>query len=429
MMDNPFDVQYLLERNDYGAVSVLYNLWKKRKLTTRRKRLKGVMKCSENLDDSLWDESLNLGSKVPDKSPTGICVEQSPGEDLYGGTGSSVDGSNQYNHLIPNVIESDTDDSSDEGREYIESYGGNQIKMQDTESESVFGINKSGPNGDSNSMSSNPTDDHMSSRGHPDSPFIQTSTSYDHVVPGEDDQQEGLKETVELQHDKENKPKHKEHYDELEQVETSKTLVIPTPSDGSCFYHAISRYLQVNERTNEIKIVDLQSIVKKNVKDYETKHQLFSHSEGKISKYLRHTINSFIYANVDLLLKLFHIKDLLDGDFNFDMKTAREMLQTNALQSVSQNTKWAGTAQIFVFSLMTLTPLCVWVKGVDHNYYVRGTQTAFQLAHIEKLFKEDFRLKSEFDAVTETVKIKNEKNTVINLLLGGCHYETIVLLE
>ena len=270
---------------------------------------------------------------------------------------------------------------------------------------------------DSKSLPNSPID-MQNSDGNREPCSQEKTRRYDHVVPNEIDQDIEMKVTDELKDFQVSEQKAKDVDSHMgTRIETTKALAVITPGDGSCFYHAISRYLRLNESKKEITILDLPTIVKKNVKEYEKKHQMFSHAEGRISKYMRHAINSFIYDNVNLLLRLFPLNNLFDDDVDVDVKTAREMLQSNAIESVSTDSEWAGTAQIFALSLMTWTPVCVWVKGIDQKYYILGTQTAIQLAEIERLFKEDFRLKAEFDVVMENVKTKNEKKNVIHLCL------------
>jgi len=423
-MDHLFDVQYLLDTGDYATISTLYKLWKKRRMAKGQNRLYGQYKSEGNHDDSLWDESLNL-QKTTDKqgTPDSSSIYGDGDEDGHADTESSIDGSSQYEHVIPHHIDSDTDQTeSDMGQTNKVSEkmktNNKQSHIDFLENKSEMPVNTSGEE-NSEAMTSCQTDNNTA----PSSASMMSS--YDHAVPNQMDDDEEMKET--FQNHEKKTDEEADH--EIVKLDKSHALAVETPGDGSCFYHAISRYITVNDKTNDINILDLPSIVKKNVKDYEKKHKKFYASEHRVSKYLRQIINSFIYDNVDMLLQLIDVQNLLDDNHDVDMKTIKEMLQTTALESFSSDTKWAGTAQIFAFSLMTETPLSVWVGGFDNDFYVRGTATAFQLTDTEKLLRNNPRLQDKFDTALQNINVKNKYNTEIHIVLRGCHYETLVLTQ
>ena len=118
----------------------------------------------------------------------------------------------------------------------------------------------------------------------------------------------------------------------------------------------------------------------------------------------------------------------MDDQFNGDLKKACNMLKDNAIESSRSDTKWAGAAQVLALSLLTMTPLTVWVIGIDDKMYVRGTQTAIQLVEMEQNLTGKPRLQEELNEVLQTIRVRNDKNTGIHVLLHGYHYETLVLL-
>ena len=447
MMDNLFDVQYLVENTDYGTISAIHRLWKKRRMAKNMNRLKSAKKFKDIHDDSVWEESLNLGSSKPDSYDSNNQNENElfrgvDVEDVYADTESSVDGSNKYEHAIPVHVESDTDGTESEMCEEVkQSSEGDHTEQEEKEKESEkfkesdsFDDNKSV----SNNKRSETTNESMSKTNSPthninfdDKSVANTNQKYQHIIPNQAEDENDNKDTDHLkkvvQIDTEDIGKKVDSVTS-KQLEKSQTLIVQNPSDGSCFYHAISRYINVNDRTNEITILDLPSMVKKNVKDYKTKHRNLLHAERKTSKYMRRMINSFIYDNADLLVRLFQIDNLTDDQYNGDLKDACNMLRNNAIESSSSDTKWAGTAQVFALSLLTMTPLTVWVKGIDDKMYVRGTQTAIQLDEMKQILSDDPQLQEELNEVLQTIRVRNDKNTGIHLLLHGYHYETLVLL-
>ena len=429
MMDDLFDVQYLVDNTDYGTISAIHRLWKKRRMANNMNKLENTKKFKDIQDDNLWEASLNLKSSDHDSYvATNLKMNETPKdvdeEDIYDDTESSVDGSKKYEHAIPFHFESETEYTGSEMCDDKQSSEGCHSEKDDQEHETEQ-IDKSVE--DHKSVSNNKTSASMNeSMGNTkvNNSMTSTTNGYRHIIPNEAQDESDTKDTdrMNASNDRENQA-----YTYTSQT-LENTLIVPTPGDGSCFYHAISRYMTVNDRTKEITIIDLPARVTKNVKEYKKKHAQLMHTEGKISKYMRYTINSFIYDNVDLLVKLFPIGNLMDDDFDGDCKEACEMLKRNAIESTSSNSKWAGTAQLFALSLLTMTPLTVWVKGKDDNMYVRGTQTAFQLEEIKQNLKNDVQLQVQLNEARQDIRVRNDSDTMIHLLLHGCHYETLVLL-
>ena len=434
MMDNLFDIQYLVDNKDYSTISSIHRLWKKRKLQKKINNRTGFQNHKENNDDKLWDLSLNLVSPMSDSyKNTNEKVDDIFGDEedeyLYNDTESSVDGSNKYEHVIPEDVESETDSTEKEMRDAKDFPEIHQINDEEENQNNLNMLHESYDSENSpskiNALESNFITDRPNQQLMIEEDSDSTKT-YEHIIPNE--AQDDSKEVVDKQ----------KSIEEIDQqtdtdpgkiVEKSKTLVIPTPSDGSCFYHAISRYLNVNDRSNTVTILDLQSIVRKNVKDYESKHTILSQTEKKVSKDMRQRINAFIYDNVDLLVKLFPINNLMDDDFVGNDKKASDILKSISLESMSSDTKWAGTAQLFAFSLLTMTPIVVWVMGKNDKVYVKGTQTEHQLREMITFLQYNPDLQEELIKVQQSIKVKKHKNAVIHLLLHGYHYETLVLLE
>ena len=428
MMDRIFDVQYLVDNKDYGTISAIHRLWKKRRMAKNANKLKGSKKLKDSDDDSPREVSLNLSPPKPDSYDA--TNEENEDEDFDADTESSVDGSNKYEHDIPFHGESDTDGTESEMCEVKQSSEGDNTEQE----ENVLGaerFDESDSFDDHNSVSNNTKSETMNesmcntnspthSNNSDENSVPNTNQSYKHIIPNGAGDENDKKDTeyIGKQVDSDTSPN----------LEKSKTLIVQNPSDGSCFYHAIARYLNVNDRTNEITILDLPSIVKKNVKDYKTKHRHFLAAEKKISKDMRQRINSFIFDNADLLVRLFPIDNLMDDQFNGDFKKACNILKDNAIESSCSDTKWAGAAQVLAFSLLTMTPLTVWVIGIDDKMYVRGTQTAIQLAGMKQILTDEPQLQEELNEVLQTIRVRNDKNTGIHVLLHGYHYETLVLL-
>ena len=435
MMDNLFDVQYLVDNRDYGTISAIHRLWKKRRIAKNMKKLKGAKKFKDSDDDSPWEVSLNLSPPKPDSydainKKRNEMLEDVDDEDFDADTESSVDGSNKYEHAIPFHVESDTDGTESEMCEVKQSSEGDNTENEENE-KGAERFDESDSFGDSNSVSNNiksaTMNESMCNTNSPthsinfdENSVPNTNQSYQHIIPNEAEDENVNKDTeyIAKQVDSDTSPN----------LEKSKTLIVQNPSDGSCFYHAISRYINVNDKTNEITILDLPSIVKKNVKDYKTKHKTFLAAEKKISKYMRQRINSFIYDNADLLVRLFPIDNLMDDQFYGDLKKACNMLKDNAIESSRSDTKWAGAAQVLALSLLTMTPLTVWVIGIDDKMYVRGTQTAIQLAEMKQILTDEPQLQEQLNQVLQTIRVRNVKNTGIHVLLHGHHYETLVIL-
>lgn len=203
-------------------------------------------------------------------------------------------------------------------------------------------------------------------------------------------------------------------------INKSQGLVIKTPGDGSCFYHAIARQIELKKSNTHIHILDLPSVIGKKRNEYAVKNAVLSQTQLKTSAYIRKWINEFILSNTDILLNLFDDPLLLT-----ESERPLETLKTNARRAISSK-DWAGNEQVYAFSLLTMTPFYMWTESTDTDCYVRAINTTHQLERLQVMAENDPELKKRLSDIYSKHAIHNTNNAAINIFYHSHHYMTFV---
>jgi len=204
-------------------------------------------------------------------------------------------------------------------------------------------------------------------------------------------------------------------------INKSQGLLVATPGDGSCFYHAIARQIELSQRNTHVHVLDLPTVIGEKRNEYAKRNAVLSPAQLKTSAFLRKWINEFIYHDADILLNIFD-----EGCMFTD--TPLPMLRANAKRAVSTN-DWAGNEHMYALSLLTMTPFYMWMASTETDCYVRALNTTHQLERLRVLTENDPELNKRVMDICSRYTIHNDNNATINIFYRPGHYMTFVNFE
>ena len=204
-------------------------------------------------------------------------------------------------------------------------------------------------------------------------------------------------------------------------IDKSQGLRVATPGDGSCFFYALSRQIELSQRNTHVHVLDLPTLIGEKRNEYAKRNETLSPSQKKTSAFLRKWINEFIYHDADILLNLFD-----DACMFTDMQLPR--LRANAKRAVSSN-DWAGNEHIYALSVLTMTPFYMWTESTENDCYIRALNTTHLLERLRVLTANDPALNKRVVDICSRYTIHNDNNATINIFYRPGHYMTFVNFE